>query len=755
MVVLAQVTVYGYFPVGIAFFAAMQMTTGSGMLAWISATLGMCSSASFITAVKGSMICMLVWMIVEMIKKATGKKENKYITAAVAGTVTMAMELVDVVLGQNTGWLVTKAPAWVTWLIPLFLGILTSCLAIIFRLAVAVVWAEEKRKIFGNEEAVSVAFILGLVLYRLGGFDVGQFSPMEAVLTFVLAVFAYKYGTTIGALVGCGCGLVVTVLTGSISFLGIFSLMGILAGSFRQLGRLGTMAGMALTVAMMGMLYEPALFTRVWVQGYLIGIGAFLLLPPVLLKRISVEAEPVYLEAASTEVTAMRLGNAANSFLKLSQSFSQFPAKQSALSYEAIGNMVDSVSEKYCRNCIRWDTCWNKGKYEAYRETTELFRKAGENGTVFLTDVPKSFSARCRNIHGLVAEVNHLMEQSRMNLLWQNRLVDSKMAVAAQLREVSGILSDFSKEEGQVSYLSKEQEEEIRLQLKGKRVLLNRIQIFETRNGRMEINLFARAMRHASVPVREVEQILEQVLERPLRLSNQNIIMIGAEVVHIHFLEDVNYKILFGSAKCAKKGDTISGDNFGFTQLNCGQTIMTISDGMGHGKQAYTESETVIELLEQMLETGFREEVSLKLINLSLMVNEEAGNTATVDLGIVDQYTGICDFIKMGAAPAYIKHRDWVEMLKSTSLPMGILDGVDYDRVTKKLEDGDMIIMVSDGVVEAMEGQYKEVALCELIGQITEPNPREFARTLMERLENGQEGDDMTILAGSVVSSAF
>jgi stage II sporulation protein E len=109
----------------------------------------------------------------------------------------------------------------------------------------------------------------------------------------------------------------------------------------------------------------------------------------------------------------------------------------------------------------------------------------------------------------------------------------------------------------------------------------------------------------------------------------------------------------------------------------------------------------------------------------------------------------------MGAAPAYIKHRDWVEMLKSTSLPMGILDGVDYDRVTKKLEDGDMIIMVSDGVVEAMEGQYKEVALCELIGQITEPNPREFARTLMERLENGQEGDDMTILAGSVVSSAF
>lgn len=753
MAALAGTMFYSYNPVGISFFSALQMTPGMGALAWPVAAAGMYASKNWLYAVKGSIICAVIWCMIQIVEKATNRHENKYITAVIAGIVTMGVEYAGLAMERTAAWFPENLPRWEQWLIPLVLGLLTFCLTVIFRVAVSVFWSDEKQRIFGNEETISVGLVVGLLVYRFGSIDLWGFSPMEAFVYFVIAFIAYKYGAAIGGLVGCGCGIVVTALTNNIAFLGLLSLMGILAGSFRQLSRIGTMLGLGAAVVLGGMLYEPELFSRVWIQGLAIGLGAFAFMPPKLLYRISVDMQPVYMTAASVETKEYRLGQAAESFLHLSKSFLQFPVKKPGLTYEEVGSMVDEVSEKYCRNCIRWDICWNKGKYEAYKETSELFRIAGERGTVFLTDVPQGFANRCRNVHGLVAEINHLMERSRMNLLWHNRLVDSKMAVAAQLQEVSGILSDFSKGEDAMTRISQEQEDLIRLQMKGKKLLLERMQVMETRNGRVEVSLVTKAMRGACVPVRELELILESVLEKCLRLSGNHKIMIGAELVNIHFVEDVNYKILFGTAKKAKGKEEISGDNFGFTQLNCGQTLMTISDGMGHGQKAYTESETIIELLEQMLESGFREEVALKLVNLMLMVNSDAGNTATVDMGVIDQYTGICDFIKMGAAPTFIRHNGWVEMLKSTSLPMGVLESVDYERITKKLSDGDMVIMVSDGVVEAVQGENKEAVLCEMIQQIDEVNPKEFAACLMHMVEQETAEDDMTILTGAVWSN--
>ena len=56
----------------------------------------------------------------------------------------------------------------------------------------------------------------------------------------------------------------------------------------------------------------------------------------------------------------------------------------------------------------------------------------------------------------------------------------------------------------------------------------------------------------------------------------------------------------------------------------------------------------------------------------------------------------------LGAACTYIKRGNWVECIKSTSLPMGVLEEVDMETITKKLYDGDFVIMVSDGIVDAL-----------------------------------------------------
>ena len=56
----------------------------------------------------------------------------------------------------------------------------------------------------------------------------------------------------------------------------------------------------------------------------------------------------------------------------------------------------------------------------------------------------------------------------------------------------------------------------------------------------------------------------------------------------------------------------------------------------------------------------------------------------------------------MGACSTYIKRnmRD-IDLISSSSLPVGILSDIKLDRKVSKVKYGDYIIMVSDGILDA------------------------------------------------------
>ena len=53
---------------------------------------------------------------------------------------------------------------------------------------------------------------------------------------------------------------------------------------------------------------------------------------------------------------------------------------------------------------------------------------------------------------------------------------------------------------------------------------------------------------------------------------------------------------------------------------------MCLSDGMGSGMDACRESEIVVELLEQFLESGFTQEAAARMVNSALGVERAGGN---------------------------------------------------------------------------------------------------------------------------------
>ena len=158
----------------------------------------------------------------------------------------------------------------------------------------------------------------------------------------------------------------------------------------------------------------------------------------------------------------------------------------------------------------------------------------------------------------------------------------------------------------------------------------------------------------------------------------------------------------------------------------------------------------MIELLEQFLEAGFCKETAIKLINSALVIRTDAQTFSTVDISAFDLYSGVCEFLKVGASTTFIKRDHWVEAITSTSLPMGVFHQLDFDSTNKKLYDGDFVIMVTDGVLDALPIEEQDTLIREIIMEADTNNPKELSRRILERAKEYNDNkarDDMTVLA--------
>lgn len=345
------------------------------------------------------------------------------------------------------------------------------------------------------------------------------------------------------------------------------------------------------------------------------------------------------------------------------------------------------------------------------------------------------------------------MERARLNYLWYNKMLETREAMAIQLNEMAGIIEQYTKPAYEERKVLFGMEDYLKHRLRERKILTRKIAICENGKGRIEARITAKKKKRSEVSIHLMESVVSEAVGRKMRISTKDIFEVTGEFCEYLFLEEVNFMTISGAARKAKENQERSGDNFTVMEMSSGQTFMSICDGMGSGAKADNYSETVIDLLEQLLESGFCESTALKLINSVLLTGNQWQEPAAVDMALLDQYSGICQFLKLGAACTYIKRGNWVECIKSTSLPMGVLEDVDVETITKKLYNGDFVIMISDGIVEALQAEDKEEAMGRVIMDIKTSNPREMAVEIMGRALVMSEGvplDDMTVICTGI-----
>lgn len=738
-VIMAQSLVLSYNPIGIAFFAASYALME---YRWITFPLMLISMATVMSILDLSKYAMVMLVIIACygLFEFKKKKISQYFLAILAGTAVFLMEFSDslmVPLDQNKV------------LMSFFVGILAGTLTLVFYKAIETIKNMKRGAVLKNEEMISVASVLGIVLYYLSGLDLLPAGVSEMAIYFCILYFGYRYGAGMGAIVGSACGIALGIGQQNIEIVGIMCLLGILSGTFRELGKIGSVVAFCC-----GLLLAYTLFSGNGIEvnqfkGLIASSVIFLLLPRRVIYRHEKDYGPEDPAPDLSLYNNGRLSSMAESFGKLSSTFSNLPTKKTGLSKTELSDVFDEVSSNFCRSCENCEHCWKESAYKTFEETKPLLKIAENGNAISIEDIPGSFKQRCIKINSFVSEVNHLFERARLNLIWYNKLVESREAVAGQLKEVAGIIEDYSKNIYNFVFLEKEKEEYIRNKLKANRIIMKKIVVLERKNHIKEIVITAKTERGECVTAKDMANILGSLLNKNLKPMKDCKKLVNNEFSTFNISEDTNFYVMHGMAKRNNGEEEVSGDNFAILDFGQGQMLASLSDGMGSGIYAYKDSETVIELLEQLLESGFSEEVSLKLINSVMLLNSNAETPATLDMAVMDLYSGICDFIKLGAATTFIKRGSWVEAIKSTTLPVGVVNQIDIESLSKKLYNGDFIIMVSDGITDAVSGEDKEKEISRIIMDIESKNPNEVANGILEKtIENssGAHEDDMTVL---------
>ena len=443
----------------------------------------------------------------------------------------------------------------------------------------------------------------------------------------------------------------------------------------------------------------------------------------------------------------------AASFQKLADTFYGMPYRKDYLSSGQIRQIMHDANESVCSRCYQREICWGEHGRELGQGVEVMVRALESGEEEEIRSIRNDWTSVCGRSVQYFEAVSENFQREKQNLVWDNRMIENRLAVAQQLTEVSRIMANVASDLYDIERGTPQFEEELRKALRRHHVILRQAWVMDKAEGRKQVFLTMRARSGQCISMTEISQILSGICGGNMTPVNGSRCIVNGEYHTVHFIEDVTYQILYGAARLTREEEKVSGDNYVCRQEEGGRFVMCLSDGMGSGMEACKESETVVELLEQFMESGFSQETAAKMVNSALVLKGREGMFSTVDICAVDLYTGICNFLKAGAASTFIKRDHWVESITSESLAAGLVQQIDFETASRKLYHGDYLIMMTDGVLDALPAQKEEETMKEIIMDVHEDSPKDFGRGILERVlgySDYRARDDMTVLVAGV-----
>lgn len=636
-----------------------------------------------------------------------------------------------------------------------FESLLAGTLAYVFLIALS-----PRSRPLTVENFFCVLVLLAAAVAGTGNLGWGLFSLHGFLSKFTILVAAGLGGAGLGAAAGAVVGIIPGIAyTVMPAVAGVYAFAGFLGGAFRHFGKPGVAAGFLLG----NILLAVYIGEHRELVGVLAEAGAAAALFAVIPAKWYQElrslipggiAGTAVSEERIQELVRNRVRSWARMFAELARTFAQVsPAGLEPGTEKPLRELLNEVGNRICKDCNLHRSCWERDADRINEQFAATLAQVEASGRVGPEDFPEEIRRKCLRQKEMAVALTCLYETYRVNRYWYRRLVESREVVSEHLRGLSRIMNNLATELCSAVERAGQLEGLLRRKLRELDVPVHRIETRHREDSRLEIIISRPSCRSELACRYVVAPLVSRVVGQPFIVSDTSCTREeNAADCTFRLQPALRYRVAVGLAQVGKAGSTISGDTASYLELESGKFFLLLSDGMGVGSQAALESSTTVSLLEHMFRAGFGKDMAVKIVNSILLLRAPDESFATVDLAVIDLYTAQAEFIKIGAAPGFVVGANTVSVIESTALPVGIIKEIDFTPVVCGLAAGDLVVMVTDGVLDCYRGPLeKETWLGELLRDLPRTDPQRLAELILQQARHAAGKsipDDMTVLVG-------
>lgn len=612
---------------------------------------------------------------------------------------------------------------------------------------------------FSIDEIVSIELFICLLIVGIGTLSINDISFRNIAAILFIVVLAFISDTNMGAGAGITMGIILGFATGNLmESIAIYGACGLVAGIFRESGKLFT--ALSFNIIFIIVTLYSGVFNNISFIEALVGTGIFLLIPKKIYNKISLEINKDKKVGHFSEV---RFAEIKDELTERLRDFTEVLSIMGKSLNNLVGNdklaiknkgnaLVENLSDRTCSDCDMRYMCWKRELHQTYNAFSDLIRNYENNSGSF----PHELEKKCIKKYALVKNLEDIMNIYMVNETLKSRLGEGRKILSNHINNMSVTISEIVDEFGNELHLCTDVEKSIKKSLLKYGINFGSLICYNDKNGRIKIKMQMENCMGSQACIKTVLPIISETIGKNMSIGSEGCnINSKNNMCEIVIEEAPKYHINSHVAVATKEGEKFTGDSYSYGRTKDGNYITVISDGMGSGPEAGLESKVSVEIIEKFMEVGFDEKIAIDAVNAIMSIKfSEDEKFSTLDMNKIDLYTGNAKFMKVGAIESFIKRGNKVEVINSNTLPFGVLEEPDVDTVEKQVGNGDVIVSISDGILDVKnDGSFDTTWLIEFLKSTKYRQPKDLSIAILEKakeLSGGKAKDDMTVVVSKV-----
>lgn len=615
-------------------------------------------------------------------------------------------------------------------------------------ISVSVQLADEKRGIsaYTRQETASLVMTGCVLILAFGSLTFENISLGRIIAITAVLLCARYGGVNGGAVCGIATGAVFSIASRVQGFVcGGFAFGGLIAGMFAPVGKLGCAIAFLISNGIMSLTFgQNTQLAAVLIES-LIGSVVFMVLP----KEVGNIISPVFSNEKNSSLgetlrknIVMRLDFASKAIYNVRNDVNSVSDKLKDLYSPSFSVVCENVEKEVCNNCGLKTYCYEHRQGVTRDDFFRLEELLEAQGRISESDVEDAFVKNCCKKGEIVRSMNLNYREYLSAIEAQRRVSDVRGVVAGQFSGVSDILSDLSDEFKNTMRCDLDSSERIISALSALGAIPVECICLVSDGGRMSVELELSSKGDSKLSKGTIMREVSKCCGRRFDLPT---VTCEGDRIRAALCEMPVYDVEIGSDQHIANNGRLCGDCLDYFNDGFGKTYALVCDGMGTGGRAAVDGNMAVSVMGRLLRSGLSADSSLQIVNSALMVKSEDESLSTLDLTGVDLYTGKVTLKKAGAPATFVRKNGRVMVREMPSLPVGILNGVKFSSDTVNLSSGDMVVMVSDGVITGDEKWLEK-----LIRSWNEGSTQELARAVVDeaiKRRGDSPDDDITALA--------